>query len=317
MKRNGKSEKRLIRKKSKKQKMPVSLAVALIGLLGTILVAVATYISATLPLKITISLTQTTEARATLSKAIEIANYTKTPISTPSQLTTLIPTVFVNDLNNTQIKVTLSGFNGGDEIGGIIRFAPEIRSPAELKQLDIYINDQVLTSINSPPYEYLFDSTSFSPGTYEFTFIVININENYGSIKISLKIVEPIVIRIIAPQEGNDIQETNKIIAEVSSISGIAKVNFAVDGIQIASFNTPPYETTWNFDDLAKGLHTIMVTSYDLNGIVDQETVIVQISGASNSWILLPLICLSLTVILFIFIAKKKYTVGHNGNKNV
>jgi len=106
---------------SANQKISDGVKTALIGLVGTAVIAIATFLAARIPTQISISATQTAEARATQAKMTDIPNYaqilTESPTpATPSivwQKNPILPSInylpgFINKVSSSQDKNDIS-----------------------------------------------------------------------------------------------------------------------------------------------------------------------------------------------------------------
>jgi hypothetical protein len=84
---------------------------------------------------------------------------------------------------------------------------------------------------------------------------------------------EPPQVRIARPVDGATVCGMVVVQAEASDDSGVVKVSFAVDGVELSSPTQPPYACNWNALTAANGWHTLRATAYDGAGASAQASV--------------------------------------------
>jgi peptidoglycan/xylan/chitin deacetylase (PgdA/CDA1 family) len=90
-------------------------------------------------------------------------------------------------------------------------------------------------------------------------------------------------VAVTAPTNGSSVNGTSvPLSATASSNSGVAGVQFKVDGLNVGSeVTTAPYQTTWNSTTVANGNHTITATARDTDGsILNSSNVQVTVNNA-------------------------------------
>lgn len=91
----------------------------------------------------------------------------------------------------------------------------------------------------------------------------------------------PLSIQISSPSDNSEVSGSIAIRASVSSSLQVKKVTFFIDNVSVGSDDTIPYETTYNFDNLSKGNHSIAAIVEDANG--DNAKVTVSVSVIKDS----------------------------------
>lgn len=188
-------------------------------------------------------------------------------------------------------------FQDGQVVSGNVLLKPEVQSPAPLAQMDIQLDGSPLQSVLVEPFEYTWDSTTVAPGRHQFTFIVTDKARNTAQASLSLDIQPPITVKVAAPAEGQELGGTTSVVADVASMAGIAKVEYAVDGKILQTVTSPPYEAAINWDDFAKGPHLLRVTATDVNGFSDTLERVIQVRGTSDIWFLFLVLGLGLAAL--------------------
>ncbi len=182
-----------------------------------------------------------------------------------------------------QVTISFSKFTEGQEISGNVLFEPDVIAPAPVVQLDIQIDGQHLTSVLAAPFSHVWDSSIIPEGNHDFVFTVTDAAGNVGSKTITLNVQPPIRI-VPGLVEDSVISGEVLVTADVTAPAGIAKINFYVDGQQLAELTAPPYEILWDTTKVSPGYHFLKITGADVNSFSTeaQVRVNVEIQKSSN-----------------------------------
>ena len=198
------------------------------------------------------------------------------------------------------VSLTLLDYPDGKEIAGQVLFRPKVLSPANLARLEILIDDQPLTTILTPPYEYLWDSIAVTPGEHKFEFIATDTAGNSGTLNVTLNVVPPISVSTgISPDQV--VNGVFSIAAITKAPAGVAKVEFFVDGTLIDEDANPPYAIDWDTTKLSPGYHQLLVKAYDVNGYSGEEQVQVNVDIQNSSnliWVALIVALVASAIII-------------------
>lgn len=176
-----------------------------------------------------------------------------------------------------ELTVTLPDFEDGQIIGGKLRFAPEVVSPAAVSSLQIKIDGQPLDTVLDAPFEYNWDASSVATGPHQFDFVVEDSAGNQGEFSITL-IVEPaLTVAIDAPVDGDKVSVTTTLSATVTAQGAIAKVEFYIDDQLLDTINYAPFEVEWPLQGVDLGEHDIMVVAGDAAGNSAEELITVEV----------------------------------------
>jgi hypothetical protein len=195
-----------------------------------------------------------------------------------------------------EITITFP-FQDKEVVGGNVLLKPNVLAPAPLKQMDIQLDGSLLQSVLSEPFEYAWDSTTVSPGSHEFTFTVTDQAGNTAEASVDLNIQPPVTVKIAIPAEDAELSGSSKVVVEVSSLAGIAKVEYAIDGKVVETITASPYEAELNWDKYAKGPHLLAVTASDVNGFSDKQEFVIQAKGTRDIWFLILVLGLGLAAL--------------------
>jgi hypothetical protein len=186
-----------------------------------------------------------------------------------------------------EVIVDLLELESGQVTGGKVRFIPNVSSPADLAEVQLFIDGQQLTNLISEPYEYMWDSTTVTPGVHEFLIRAIDSAGNMGEKAISLTIELPIKIAITNPLDGGTVNGPSSISAEISALSQIANVEFFVDDNLLSTLQAQPYEIQWDLTDIPAGSHEIKVVAHDDQGYSASDEIRVNVALQERSGMVL------------------------------
>ena len=86
------------------------------------------------------------------------------------------------------------------------------------------------------------------------------------TVEISQADTTPPAVVISSPKDDAKVTKTVKITATATDVSGIKRVTFLLDGRQLGTVTTAPYELTWNTKKTTQGKHTLVAEAEDLAG---------------------------------------------------
>jgi hypothetical protein len=289
---------------SKKKTLKPEIMVAIIGATATIIAALFQFPPAIALFEQVIAVSPTT-------------TITPFPSATPTIQSSPTSINFIQTYTpSSDIKITLAGLQDYQLTGGLIRFQPEIESVDLITRLDIAIDDSILVTISSAPFEYVWNSTDIEPGLHNFTFIATDSNEHLGYSTLILNIQPPLIIDITQPSHGDILQKSTSISATVSSLPDvyIGRVEFFIDGNLIETLNTPPYKINLDTSSVPYGSHIITVSAFDEKGLFNtQDNVEVKNISTANAPTLFAILIfipgIVLILVAFVIAAKRNNPV--------
>lgn len=208
------------------------------------------------------------------------------------------------------IQVSFGDLQDGQEVSGDVLFAPNILASSTVKQMDIQVDDQPVTSILAAPFEYIWDSAIVQTGVHNLAFIITDSVGNTINQGLKLNVVPPVSItsNLTADQV---ISGTVKIPLEVTAARAIEKVEFFVDGVKISEDLDGPYEIEWDTKSTAPGYHDLRFVGTDIEQNIGeiQQRVNVEIQNSNNLlWLVLIVLLIAIGVIIPIATRKNRST---------
>lgn len=196
-----------------------------------------------------------------------------------------------------EITVTLP-FQDRQIVGGNILLKPEVLSPAPLARMEIQLDGNLLQIILVEPFEYAWNSTTITPGAHEFNFIITDKVGNTGSASVLLNVHPPVSVTIVNPVQEQSLSGVIKVVADVTSLAGIAKVEFSLDGTVFQTIALPPFEASLDFSRVSAGPHVVSVKAVDVNGF--EGSAKTNVTAQGTAWGLLFLV--AAIALAFVFI---------------
>lgn len=210
-----------------------------------------------------------------------------------------------------EIIVEMLTFSDGDTIGGIVMLKPRIKAPGDIVQVEYRLDGSPLATVATGEFAYEWDTTAVPPGEHTLTVHVTDSAGNEGDMDLALTVAPPITVAFVAPLEEELEQLSGEVVVEVevTTLAGVAQVEFAVDDDVVATVKSSPYRFTWDTVSVATGAHTLTATAYDVAGQSDQtrlEVWVVFRGGQVVFWATLAVLLLACGVILPLAVRKRR-----------
>jgi hypothetical protein len=125
------------------------------------------------------------------------------------------------------------------------------------------------------------DSTTVSDGSHEVSATATDTigQTDTDVVNVDVDNTAP-TVSITSPSEGDDVAGTIDITADASdATSGVAQVEFFVDGSSIGVDTTAPYAVTWDSTTVGDGSHEITATATDNVGLTGSDAVNVTVDN--------------------------------------
>jgi VWFA-related protein len=169
-----------------------------------------------------------------------------------------------------EVSVWLPGYENDQELAGKALFVPQITSPSPIKRLDITINGEPAGYDTTEPFEFEWDATQLTPGSYTLSFVAQDEIGNSGETTVHLVVRSPITLEMRSPDDGSEIKGSVPISAVVDTFASLDRIEVWIDG-QLretlpAQISDNFYETSWDLNNVDPGMHTIKILAHDVLG---------------------------------------------------
>jgi hypothetical protein len=142
-------------------------------------------------------------------------------------------------------------------------------SSSSVTKVEYLIDGTVVNTDTASPYSYVWNTASVSLGAHT---IVARAYDLYGNTTTSSAVGTTVrdsiapTVSITSPSVGATVSSTTTINANASDNTGgtgVARVEFLIDGTVVNTDTTSPYSYAWNTTAASDGNHVIMVKAYD------------------------------------------------------
>ena len=173
------------------------------------------------------------------------------------------------DTTPPTVNIT-SPTNGATLAGGSsVTISVTATDTDSVSSVDIYIDGSKVTTLTTSPYNYSWNTASFSLGSHTIQAKAVDPSGNLGSsstFTVTLADQTAPTVSITAPSAGSSIHGSVTISASASDNSGgtgVAKVEFYIDGTLKSTDTTSPYSYSWDTTTASNASHTLTAKAYD------------------------------------------------------
>lgn len=161
-----------------------------------------------------------------------------------------------------------------------------------IKQVEFFIDDQRRIIDTSNPYSMTWDTTQTAPGVHKIKAKALDEMNNAASVEITVTVstaatATPVnnvsgtlpdttlpVVRITAPTEGATVTSSVTVTAEATDASGIAKVEFSIDGTWKQTVYPPAlFNMVWDTTKETNASHRIAAAATDTAGKISPPSI--------------------------------------------
>lgn len=173
----------------------------------------------------------------------------------------------------------------GDELAEPTPIIVEVGGRTEgIEKVEFRVNDVLLETRETEPFEYLWDVTALEPGSYKITAIVFDVQGNQLDDSIFVNVVPPTVINAsfsgVSPAQVIT-QSVPLAVSINETVNPVDRVQFLDDGQVFAMKRNPPYEVAWLIDDVNDGPHVLTARVFDTQGNIWEESIDVAVRQMS------------------------------------
>jgi poly(hydroxyalkanoate) depolymerase family esterase len=185
-------------------------------------------------------------------------------------------------------SATLTAPVNGAIVSGIVTISANASDNVGVVRVEFLIDGALVASDTSAPYSHAWDSAAGANGTRLLRARAIDAAGNVGtSVEFSVTVsggIEdstPPTVNLAFPGNGATVSGTIQLAAVASDDTGVASVEFRVDGTSIgfgnASAQAGPWTLDWNTASVANGSHALSVIAQDARGnqSIDNDTSVV------------------------------------------
>ncbi|HEV7672547.1 MAG TPA: Ig-like domain-containing protein [Thermoanaerobaculia bacterium] len=175
-----------------------------------------------------------------------------------------------NCLDTTPPSVSWTTPTGGSTVVGQTALKANAADNVGVTNVEFYLDNVRLGSDPTSPYAWTWDAASATAGSHQLKAKAYDACGNVAtsnpvSVNVVLDTGLP-AVSIIAPSAGTKLRGTTTVQATASDNTGIARVEFYLDGSFLGTDSTVPYSLSWNTASVSAGAHTLLAKAFDTSG---------------------------------------------------
>lgn len=193
------------------------------------------------------------------------------------------------------VFITLTAPPNDTFVNKTVPIEAQIDQLPRVKSVKFYIDNTLVATDDTSPYQYSWDTASSSDGRHQIYASILQAPdrpEPFG--ETSMTVLDsprtnlmvdntPPQVSIIAPSNTSFVIGSISTQAQVTDNLGISKVEFKVDSVLVNEFTQPPYSYQWDTKTAQDGPHTFEVAAYDLANNKTSSSVSVTVDNSPPS----------------------------------
>jgi len=179
--------------------------------------------------------------------------------------------------DSTAPSVSISGPGDGATVSGTIQVQGTASDNVGVVNVELYVDNQLVTSTSSSSFNFSWNTASVSGGTHTLTVKAYDAVSNVDSASMSVNVnnvaqvldSQPPAVSIMSPSSGSAFTSGNRntqIMVGASDNVAVTRVSIYVDGTQVYSGSVAPFTYNWNLKKVRSGTHTITAKAWDAAG---------------------------------------------------
>ncbi|MFX1263297.1 MAG: Ig-like domain-containing protein [Promethearchaeota archaeon] len=166
-------------------------------------------------------------------------------------------------------------------LSGFVEIQVNATDESGIDRVEFSVDGSLLYVDTTYPYSYTWDSTAYFDGVHllNVTAWSEDLKSNYHDIEVTIDNTAPLLI-ISAPEDAEVVTGSVSISALADDPSGIASVEFFLDGLPVFTDYVSSYEYTWDTLAATDGIHNITCEATDLVGNTQFESCLVIVDNS-------------------------------------
>ena len=191
--------------------------------------------------------------------------------------------------------ISITNPTNASTVNGTVSVTVNVNDNVGVARVEFYVDSSLVSTDETAPFVYLFDTTKISNGQHTITAIVYDAAGNHASSNIAVNVqnsnpdIIPPTINITNPTNASTVNGTVSVTVNVNDNVGVAKVEFYVDSTLLSTDITAPFAFLLDTTKFTNGQHTITAIVYDAAGNHASSNIAVNVQN-SNPDIIPPTI---------------------------
>jgi subtilisin family serine protease len=166
--------------------------------------------------------------------------------------------------------VALTGPAGGATLSGTVSLAATAADDIGVVSVQFLVDGVAHGGVMAAaPYESAWNTTALPNGAHTVTAVARDAAGHETTASAVVTVLNDLAaptVALVSPVVGLPLSGIVSIAAVATDDIGVSSVQFAVDGVAVASATAAPYEWSWNTANAANGLHTVTAVARDAAG---------------------------------------------------
>ena len=200
-------------------------------------------------------------------------------------------TVYLNisEEEDNPPSISITSPQSGDVVYGSVSVEASATDDNGIQKVEFYVDDELKNTDNSSPYEWTWDTISYSSGFHTIKAKAYDTINQTAEDSISVKVDQPPEISITSPLSGSNVSGSVSVEASATDDNGVQKVEFYVGNELKRTDRTSPYEWVWDTSSYSSGFHTIKAKAYDTINQTAEDSISVKVDQPPEISITSPL----------------------------
>ncbi len=165
----------------------------------------------------------------------------------------------------TPPSVSITAPGSGAVLGGTATISASASDAYGVSQVELLVDGTRVAADTSAPYSFQWDTRTATSGGHTLT---ARATDTYGNIATSAGVNVTVdnaapTVALTSPASGATLNGQVSLEVDVTDATGVARVEFLVDGVVLASDTTAPFSAVWDSGSWANGSHTLSAKAYD------------------------------------------------------
>ena len=186
-----------------------------------------------------------------------------------------------NITDNIPPEIFISYPPAGATISGTTTIVANASDNIGVTNVEFYIDGLLAGNDATPPYEYVWDTSTLPPGSQHTLFAIAydgagnSTQTPMQNVTIALPDVTPPSVTFIYPRNGQVVTENITVSIEALDNVGVTRVDFYVDGAFVHTDSSASYTYYWDISGYTNNsTHTLFAKAYDAAGNMGSTQVI-------------------------------------------
>ncbi|WP_224249512.1 Ig-like domain-containing protein [Hyalangium gracile] len=196
------------------------------------------------------------------------------------------PVVITIAVDVTPPSVSITSPAGGTVLGGIATISANASDSYGVAQVELLVDGTPTATDTTAPYGLSWDTKTATNGSHTLTARATDRNGNIATsqaVSVTVDNAAP-TVAITSPAPGATVAGLVSLQANTTDDTGVARVDFFVDGVLLASDSTAPFSVSWDSGSWMNGSHALSAKAYDgVNNVATSTTVTVTSSQPGSA----------------------------------